>query len=90
MSSQLVIWADTAPPHVDVEVEASDGLLRFYNIWDSGRGKGSFESQSATSGMLVEQLDDGSLRYACNDIGAGSDFDKLIFSVAIVSDSTTD
>jgi hypothetical protein len=89
-SPQLVIWADTAPPEVDLRIEDTDGLLRLYNVWDSDRGRGPFESQSATSGMLVEELDDGSRRYACNDIGTDPDFEKVIFSVAIMSSSKTD
>jgi hypothetical protein len=80
-SPQLVLWADTTPPVVDVVCEQTDGVLRFYNVWDSGRGKGEFESQSATSGMDVEDLGDGIFRYACNDISQDPSFTKLIFRV---------
>lgn len=79
---QLDIWTDTAPPTVDVECVETDGLLRFYNIWQSGRRPG-VESRSATSGMLVEDLGDGWRRYSCNDIGVEPNFEKLVFRVAI-------
>lgn len=80
-SSPLVVWQDTAPPTVRVRVGKSDGMLRYYNLWDSGRGMGEHESQSATSGMLRERGPDGSRRYRCNDIGYESQFDKLVFSL---------
>jgi hypothetical protein len=83
--SQFIVWADTAPPETEIGVEETDGLLRLYNVWDSGRGPGRSESQSHTSGMLLEETTDGSRRYSCNDIGLNSDFTKLVFSVAIAS-----
>jgi hypothetical protein len=79
---QLDIWTDTAPSAVEVECVATDGLLRFYNIWQSGRRPG-VESRSATSGMLVENLGDGWRRYSCNDIALQPDFEQLIFRIVI-------
>jgi hypothetical protein len=79
---QLDIWTDTAPLAVEVECVETDGLLRFYNVWQSGRRPG-VESRSASSGMLVEDLGDGWCRYSCNDIGAEPAFGKLIFRIAI-------
>jgi hypothetical protein len=81
-AAQLVLWAETAPPDVRITCEASDGLLRFYNVWDSGRGRRQ-ESLSATSGMAVEVLGDGWRRYSCADIGREPAFDKLVVRVAI-------
>ena len=60
-----------------MSVVATDGWLRLYNIWDSGRGLGPFESQSYTSGMLVTRQGDW-LRYGCADIDAPQ-FDRLTF-----------
>jgi hypothetical protein len=48
-SSQVVLWSDTAPRPVEIEIVATDGLLRLYNVWDSGRRLGDYESQMATS-----------------------------------------
>jgi len=79
---QLDIWTDTAPPAVDIECVGTDGLLRFYNIWQSGRRPG-VESRSATSGMLIEVFGDGWRRYLCNDIGVEPDFEKLVFRISI-------
>ncbi len=79
-ASQMEIWTDTAPPTFDVKVlRTTDGLLRLYNIWDSGRGQRR-ESQSATSGMLKETTD-RTTTYRCNDIGTLPKFDKLVFEI---------
>lgn len=71
------IWQDTAPKNVKIECHTQSGDLRLYNIWDSGRGLG-MESQSWSSGMLIERLSNGR-RYCCNDIGFDTNFDNLVF-----------
>lgn len=81
-SAQFVLWADTSPSTVDVDIVETDGLLRFYNVWDSGRALGPHESQSATSGMVAEAIDSSSTSYRCNDIGHEPSFTKLVFTVA--------
>jgi len=79
-ADQFEIWTDTAQLGFDVEVlQTTDGLLRLYNIWDSGRGRRR-ESQSATSGMLKE-TNQSRTTYRCNDIGREPAFDKLVFDV---------
>jgi hypothetical protein len=71
------LWKDTAPGIVEFVPRTSDGRLHLYNIWDSGSGR---NSQSWTSGMLVEEMTAGR-RYRCNDIGLHGKFDDLIFSI---------
>jgi hypothetical protein len=78
---QLDLWYDTAPTLVEITCESTDGLIRIYNIWQSGRRPG-VESQIHTSGMIVEALPDGSRRYRCNAIGVNPDFSKLIFRIS--------
>ena len=82
-SPSVVLWSDASPSQVAIDIEDSDGRLVLYNVWDSGRGRGRFESQSATSGMLVEELGNGSFRYACTDIGVEPDFSRIVFRVSI-------
>ena len=81
-AAQMTFWTDTAPKQFKVRViETTDGLLRLYNIWDSGRGIRPHESQSFTSGMLKD--DSGNIiAYRCNDIGREPRFDKLVFEIA--------
>ena len=90
-SEQLTLWQDTAPQVVEVEIVDTDGVLTFYNVWDSGRYPGYEsqgltlgESQSATSGMVVSEVGDGRLRYGCNDIGYDPTFEKLVFTIEVV------
>jgi hypothetical protein len=71
------LWQGTAPMEVFVECHTRNGRLHLYNIWDKGNGS---NSQSWTSGMLVEELPNGR-RYRCNDIGFDSNFEKLVFRV---------
>ncbi len=80
-----MVWQDTAPESVELEVVATDGLLRFYNVWDSWRDLGPHESQQATSGMLVDHISEASARYHCNDIGVSPKFEKWRFVVTVTT-----
>ncbi len=76
-SPSVQLWEDVAPNEVLIECHTRNGCLHLYNIWDKGNGR---ESQSWTSGMLVEELPNGR-RYRCNDIGFDTNFEKLVFRV---------
>lgn len=79
-SSQFVLWSDSAPHTVTITCRSTDtGRLTVYNVWDSRRGYSEMESQSATSGMLREDLEDGSVQYRCQDISVKPVFDRLTF-----------
>lgn len=79
-SSQILLWQDTAPDHIEIDVRSTgDGLMRLYNVWDSGRGRGR-ESQRRTSGMVRQPLPDG-YRYHCSDINPAPTFEALVFSL---------
>lgn len=79
---QFVVWTDSAPSVVSVGVVTTDGTVRIHNVWDSGRGLGPYESQRATSGMIVDAGERSSVNvYRCNDIGAEPTFDDLVFEV---------
>ena len=80
-AGQVVLWSDTAPDQVELEVTStSDRLLRLYNVWDSGRGLGPYESQIATSGMIREAME-GGFRYRCSDINPQPSFAALVFTL---------
>ena len=81
-SPQVVVWGDSVSEPVVIEIACTDGFLRLYNVWDSGRGFGEFESQSYTSGMRLHSHANGT-RYECNDIGLDPDFRKLVFRLDI-------
>jgi len=89
-SRALVRWQDSAPPGVDIDVVESNGTITLYNVWDSGRNLGRFESLKATSGMLVEPMEGHGWRYRCNDIGFNPDFKKLVVRVDLVDEAPAD
>jgi hypothetical protein len=71
------IWFDKSPTIVSFVCNTDNGFLSIYNIWDRGLGR---NSQSHSSGMLIEDLPNGR-RYRCNDIGFDTEFDKLVFMI---------
>lgn len=71
------LWSDTSPSEVLIECRTSNGALTVFNVWDR---HGHMESQRWSSGMLVEELDNGR-RYRCNDLGFETDFSKLVFRI---------
>jgi hypothetical protein len=73
----VYLWYDHSPPEVVFICHTQEGLLSIYNVWDRGRGP---ESQSHSSGMLVEERSNGR-QYCCNDIGFDTKFDKLVFRI---------
>ena len=77
IGKSAMLWYETAPKQIRVKCHTKNGLLNVYNIWDRGNGP---NSQSHTSGMLVEEIPNGR-RYKCNDIGLQTEFDRLVFRV---------
>ncbi|ODG90029.1 MULTISPECIES: hypothetical protein [Bacillaceae] len=71
------LWEDTSPKEIICKCHSKNGYLSLYNIWDEGDGR---ESQSYSSGMIVEEKD-GIFIYYCNDFGFETNFDDLVFSI---------
>jgi hypothetical protein len=76
-SSSIVLWYGKVPSRVEILCHTNDGKLNIYNVWDRGFG---MNSQFETSGMLLEELENGR-RYRCNDFGFDAKFDKLVFRI---------
>ncbi|MCM2535010.1 hypothetical protein NDK43_25050 [Neobacillus pocheonensis] len=74
----ISLWEDTAPKEVICKCYSQDGNLSLYNIWDKGNGT---QSQMYTSGMIIDEKDDGILIYNCNDYGFETEFTDLVFSI---------
>lgn len=74
----VTLWEDTAPKEVICKCFSKNGNLSVYNIWDKGNGS---QSQGYTSGMIIDERDDGILIYKCNDYGFETDFTDLVFSI---------
>jgi len=76
---QFNVWADTAPPIVEITVVETTGQLMFYNIQDRGHGR---QSQLFTMGMLAEPLNGGT-RYRCQDGRSDPTWDSLVFTISV-------
>jgi hypothetical protein len=81
-SPQFVLWHDTAPPEVRVEVFETDGTLRFYNCFMEPPDP-SHLAHVKGSGMVTDETSDGWTTYSCNDVGVPPVYDKLVFSVKV-------
>jgi hypothetical protein len=77
------IWRDTAPDVTECICYSKNGVLRVWNVWDTGDGV--VESRHYGAAMIVEQLPNGR-RYRCNDGYPDDDFDDLIFRIEVVED----
>lgn len=86
ISGALTLWADNSPGEspgeIVLEVLSTHGSLVFYNIWDRSK-LGGFSSQSYTSAILREDLEDGWIRYRCQDFGRDADFTSLVVKVRV-------
>jgi hypothetical protein len=77
-SSQLLLWIETSPCEVLLNVSSSDGRLHIYNVWRDHKAVNGAGSQAYSSGMLREVTDSGT-RYRCNAIGFDEPFQHLTF-----------
>jgi hypothetical protein len=72
----IVVWQDTAPQTVDLEVIGKVSRIEVKNVWDVGDGV--IHSWHNGAAMIVEPLPNGR-RYRCNDGLADDDFDDIVF-----------
>ena len=59
----------------EILIVETDGFVRFYNCW----GRTGVNCLSDNSGMILEDRDDGWVRYSCNNISPDPTFDDLVF-----------
>ncbi len=76
----IVLWEDTAPRSVDIELCGSIDEVRVYNVWDTGNGV--IEAWHNGAAMIIEELPTGR-RYRCNDGNPDARFDDIVFSVEL-------
>ena len=72
----IVLWQDTAPAVVELEITPKVLSVEVKNVWDIGDGV--IHSWHNGAAMIVEQLPNGR-RYHCNDGFADDDFDDMVF-----------
>lgn len=74
----IVLWHDTAPEIVELDVRTKTATVRVYNVWDSGDGM--TDAGHNGSAMIIEETPNGR-RYRCNDGLADDDFDDIVFRI---------
>src|SRR5215469_14688813 len=67
----VVLWHDTAPKEVLIQVHTKKGECFVKNVWDSGNG--TMDSWHNGAAMIVEDIVSGK-RYRCNDGQPDDDF----------------
>lgn len=86
-SSEVVLWEDTAPKVVNVDVRADDRArnttLKLWNVW-----RGGMDVTQAWLGNAAIQVDgdpsSGSFRFRCSDGQGEPNFDDLVVQVHIL------
>ena len=73
-----LLWYDTAPATVRLQVTGRARSIEVRNTWDSGNGV--VDSWHHGAAMIVEEMTNGR-RYLCNDGHPDDDFDDIVFSI---------
>lgn len=74
----VVLWEDTAPKEVTLEVKSKKGECLIKNVWDIGDGV--MHSWHNGAAMIVETTE-LKRRYRCNDGQPDDNFNDLVFTV---------
>ncbi len=82
VKKSIVLWNDTAPQEVVIQIKSKKGECLVKNVWDTGDGV--IESWHNGAAMIVEISDSGRL-YKCNDGRPNDDFDDLVFCIELIS-----
>ena len=77
---KVVLWQDTAPQQVELEVSSEDGVVLVKNCWNTGDG--STHSWHHGAAMIVDDLG-GKRRYRCNDGHPDENFTDVVFTMEV-------
>ena len=78
---KIVLWEDTAPKEVLMQVKSKNKEVLIYNAWRLPNGTIHYWYNG---GALYTENQDGKIIYHCNDGFPDEDFNDLIFSVEII------
>jgi len=78
LGGKLVLWQDTAPKVVIIELSPKGTELELHNVWD--KGDGAMNSWNAGAAMYIEEIPTGK-RYHCNDGHFDDNLNDLIFTL---------
>lgn len=80
-ASEFVLWRDTAPPAVDVEVSWKAKGARSLRIWNCWEHNGVMHAWIGNAAMRVDDVGAGTVRLRCSDGEGNPDFDNLVAEV---------
>ena len=81
VKNSIVLWYDTAPQEVLLQVQTKNGECQIKNVWDTGDGV--MHSWHNGAAMVVGEITSGR-RYQCNDGRPDDNFDDLVFRIEIL------
>lgn len=88
-SKGIILWEDTAPRETQFSIilnHTRPDKLYVHNVWHTGVGGVQYGHNCAA--MWLEECQDGSKRYHCNDGYPDDDFDDAIFRIDRLPDSS--
>lgn len=78
ISTKIILWEDTSPKDLILQVKSRDKRLVVYNVWQTEDGTTHYWHNGGA--MYVKEID--SIRtYNCNDGYADDDLNDLIFTI---------
>ena len=77
----LILWQDTAPTVVKLEIASRNCILKVHNVWDVGDG--IVHAWHNGAGMVVSKSE-SSREYCCNDGFDDEDFNELKFAISFI------
>jgi hypothetical protein len=73
----IVLWSDTAPTRVDIQLGAKVTELKVWNCW--ANSDGAMDAWHNGAGMIASAKAAGVREYNCNDGTPNDDFSDLVF-----------
>lgn len=80
-STDILLWADTAPSQVAVLVKWSASKRRSLRVWNTWRVNGVAQAWLGNAGMRVTQGSDGVISLMCSDGEGDPDFTNLVVTI---------
>jgi hypothetical protein len=85
LGKSIVLWENTAPKPVDIQVIGACSHVTVHNVWDSGRG--TIDAWHHGAAMIVHDTAGGRC-YRCNDGHPDDNFDDVVFCITRVYGET--
>ncbi|MFY9308196.1 MAG: hypothetical protein WAQ28_04010 [Bacteroidia bacterium] len=80
IKNSIVLWYDTAPKEINIQIKSKNNEIIIYNVWDVGNGTMHYWHNGAA--MWVEKKENV-VTYHCNDGYPDSDLNDLIFTLTL-------